>query len=573
MLYSSQIQFSRNIVLPITRLLRLIGGLIILASVLLAAGEFGMDQLSPSAPISVQELRTIPFTDLNPFGANFFLHMEVEKWKIDKTIQMAKAANIKWMKQHFPWEEIQLSPGPDGYWDTRLNRSTWEKFDYIVESAHEHGIEIIARLDRPPSWTRQDNRRPEAPPDDFETYAEFVYDFVTRYKGKIGYLQIWNEPNIYPEWGEQSPDPADYVELLRLASQRAREADENIVILSAPLAQTLEMSSRAMSDTAFLDEVYQLGGHEYFDILFANAYGFALPPEDPPDPGRLNFQRVLLLRQIMEKYGDHEKPIWFNEFGWNAAPADFPTERLLWARVDEVQQAEYTVRAIETAREQWPWAGVFAIWYFRQAGTILPDRAEYYFRAVDVGFTPRPLYNQISESANSLQDAGPGEYGAGGPAVSYSAGWSNRPSPIVEGQRVMVSDKAGESATFTFRGGGIIVRAIGEPGAGRVYATIDGQEANLLPHDREGRSLIDLGGSSQPEVVEIRAAIGLAPGTHVLRLSVADNGRPISLAGFSIMPLPAQNLFGYEPPVIGLLAGVIILAAGVLVGRFGGVNR
>ena len=79
---------------------------------------------------------------------------------------------------------------------------------------------------------------------------------------------------------------------------------EHIVILSAPLAQTLEMSDRNMSDTAFLDQMYQLGANEYFDVLFANAYGFAFPPEDPPDPERLNFQRVLLLREIMEKHGD-----------------------------------------------------------------------------------------------------------------------------------------------------------------------------------------------------------------------------------------------------------------------------
>lgn len=549
------------------RLLQLIGVLIVLASVALVAGEFGIGQLTPSAPTSVQELRTIPFTDLNPYGANFFLHMEVEKWKIDKTIQMAKEANIKWMKQHFPWEEIQLSQGPDGYWDPRLNRSTWEKFDYIVDSAHEHGIEIIARLDRPPGWTREDNLRPEAPPDDFETYGQFVYDFVTRYKGKIGYLQIWNEPNIYPEWGEQSPDPAGYVELLRIASQRAREANENIVILSAPLAQTLEMSDRNISDTAFLDQMYQLGANEYFDVLFANAYGFAFPPEDPADPERLNFQRVLLLRQIMDRYGDADKPIWFNEFGWNAAPADFPADKLIWARVDEVTQAEYTVGAIEMARQEWPWAGVFAIWYFRQAGTILSDRAEYYFRAVDVGFTPRPLYSKISEAANLLRVAGPGEYGAGGPAVSYSAGWINAPSILGEGQRIMTTDKAGESATFNFQGGGIALRAISEPGAGRLYATIDGQESNLLPRDREGRSLIELDQSSRLEVVEIRLADGLAPGAHVLRLSTADSGSPVALTGFTITAPSDRHLLGYEPSIIGAMAGVIMFASATLVGR------
>ena len=35
-----------------------------------------------------------------------------------------------------------------------------------------------------------------------------------RYQGRIHYYQIWNEPNIYPEWGEQTVNPEAYTELL-----------------------------------------------------------------------------------------------------------------------------------------------------------------------------------------------------------------------------------------------------------------------------------------------------------------------------------------------------------------------
>ena len=102
--------------------------------------------------------------------------------------------------------------------------------------------------------TRLDNTRPERPPDDLNTYGDFVGDVVTHFKGQVHYYQIWNEPNIYPEWGARSPDPAAYVRLLRIAYQRAKEADPNVVILSAPLAQTLENSTKNESDLQVLGE-------------------------------------------------------------------------------------------------------------------------------------------------------------------------------------------------------------------------------------------------------------------------------------------------------------------------------
>ncbi len=51
-----------------------------------------------------------------------------------------------------------------------------------------------------------------------------------------------------------------------------------------------------------------------------------------------------LLREIAVRNGDSEKPIWLNEYGWNASPEDFDPEALIWSRVSEADQAQWTAK-------------------------------------------------------------------------------------------------------------------------------------------------------------------------------------------------------------------------------------
>ncbi len=341
--------------------------------------------------------RPIPFTEVNPYGANFFLDREVEAWKQEKTLEMAREAGIIWIKQQFSWEEIE--PQRKGEFD-------WAKYDRIVDLAERYDMQIIARLDRPPAWARPSNPLPASPPDDLTDYGDFVYEFVRHYRGRIRFIQIWNEPNLSAEWGFQRVDAVAYTRLLEVAYRRAKEADAEVVILSAPLAITLEDAAMRgnHNDLIFLDEMYRAGAGQYFDILSANAFGLDLPPEDPPDPGKLNFRRVELQREIMERHGDSHKPIWINEYGWNASPASFPDELLTWERVTPEQQADYTLRGIAWARQHWPWLGVVNIWYFRQVGDVSPERAAFYFALVDPEFNPGPAYNALRAAAMGAKE-------------------------------------------------------------------------------------------------------------------------------------------------------------------------
>ena len=534
---------------------------------LIAAGALLLqDRNASAAKAPPQPLRTLPDTDVNPYGANFFLQYEAEPWKVDKTLQMAHEAGLGWAKQHFPWEDIELKKGR--FWDDRLNKSTWEKYDRIVDSALKNNLEIIARLDRPPPWARKDNSVAEAPPDNFDDYGDFVQAVVERYRGKIRYYQLWNEPNIYPEWGNRAIDPEAYTRLLQIGYARAKAVDPNVRILSAPLAQTLETGPRNLSELLFLDRMYAAGAKNSFDILFANGYGFDRSPDDPPDPNVLNFHRVQLVRQIMERNGDAAKPVWFNEVGWNAAPDNFPAEKLIWKRVPEQQQADWTVQAIKKARETWDWAGVFCVWYFRQAGQIPADRADYYFRMVDVGFTPRPIYNQVKKATEGMGTAAPGEYQESNPAVTYGGAWEQVASPDASGGLWRVAHEAGDSATIAFRGTAIDVLTRKGPDAPTIYVTLDGREANRLPRDRQGRSYADLYSASAQPRAAVTIAEGLTPRSHVVRITLGPgaNGRETSfvLDGFQVQEDDQTDWLGLVEPYLPYGLGVVLVGGAAL---------
>lgn len=541
-----------------SRLIRLALTLVALASLIsLSWSVATWVQADSPAPLPLPP-RLIPDTDVNPYGANFFLDREVEDWKRDRTVRMAREAGIVWAKQQFSWEEIEK----------RQNQFDWEKSDQIIATFEKYGLQIIARLDRPPAWTHKDKSITQAPPDDLNDYGNFIDAFVRRYKGRVKYIQIWNEPNIFPEWGNRPVDPAGYAALLEIAYQRAKAADSNIRVLSAPLAITLgegwasgSDAWRHMNDLDYLEALYKAGAKNHFDILSANAFGLKATPDDPPDPKQLNFQRVVLARQIMEKYGDANKAVWINEYGWNAAPPDFPTDKLLWGRVPEQQQAEYTLRGLEYARANWNWVGVFNLWYFRQVGDITPDRADYYFRMVDVDFTPRLVYQRLKEVATFPQVAQPGLHQETNIAVQVSGNWQPLLNARASGGSLLITRQPGARVNFKFWGDSLDLVVQRAPTLGRAWITVDGQRVPGLPLDANNNSYIDLASPNDEWQVRVPIVRNLPRTTHSVELVVGQNGE-VAFDGFAIF---ADNEPEFPWLVVGALGILFVSASGLLI--------
>jgi hypothetical protein len=515
------------------RLTRLAAFRLLTAGVILlsAAGAIvGPNPLTTSATPSRAFPRSLAHTDVNPLGAAVFLDREVEPWKKEQTLKMARAAGLGWIKVMFSWEEIEPQRGI--HFDERYRRSTWEKFDGIVALAQKYGLRVIARLDRTPTWARSSDVN-TAPPDDPRDFGRFVADVVSRYRGRVQHYQIWNEPNLAAEWGGRAVEPERYARLLQAARQASREVDPNALLLSAPLAQTLDDSGYNRSDLSYLDLLYRAGARADFDILFANAYGFDRPPTDPPAPDRLNFARVTLLRELMVRHGDAEKAVWLNEVGWNAAPSSFPRDKLIWERVSDQQQAEYTRQGIEIARS-WDWMGAINVWYFRQVGDIPATDPTYYFRMVDVDFTPRAVYYAVQDLARRLTIAEPGIHQESSPAVARHGQWISVTDGRASGGGYFTADRSSDSLVLTFRGSEVDLIATRGPRAGRLLARLDGQSIADLPHDAEGRSFLDLSAEEESWQKRVPVAAGLDGGTHRLELTVVEGSGFVAVDGYRV---------------------------------------
>ena len=339
---------------------------------------------------------------VSPFGINMFLEQEVEPAKRDRQLQMMADAGYRWIRQQFPWYDIEIA-GKDDFQDCRHAQNApcldaWAKYDNIVDLAAQHGIGIIARLDAPPRWSRSapGDFAPPANPDDFGDYAAAV---ASRYKGRIAHYQIWNEPNNYPEWGEQPVNPEDFTRLLCMAYRRIKEVDPDAKVLAPALTPTISLEpgpgpGTGLNDFIFLQRMYEAWAGQCFDIMSAQAYGlFSGPTDRRMRPRNVNFARPMYIRDIMVQNGDAHKPIWIGEMNWNAVPDGVADKR--FGQVSPETQARFLPLAYERIRKEWPWAVVAATWFFKPATDAEKDQAKYYFRLVDPDFTPLPAYDAM----------------------------------------------------------------------------------------------------------------------------------------------------------------------------------
>ncbi|MDX1662922.1 MAG: cellulase family glycosylhydrolase [Candidatus Promineifilaceae bacterium] len=343
----------------------------------------------------------VAHTDVVPFGANTFLQNEARPDVREESLRLLQEAGFRFIRQEFTWEDIEIDAKGD-FVDRRNDPQgvdAWAKYDQIVNLAEAYDVEIIARLSNPPAWTRAltDTVGAYAPPDDYDDYGDFVAAVAERYEGRIRYFQLWNEPNIYPEWGEQPVDPEAFTRLLCTGYRRARQANPEAVILAPALAPTVEVSDRALNGLIFLERMYEAGAGDCFDVMSVQAYGLWSGPSDRRlRPTVINYPYHLYTRDIMVRQGDAEKPIWVSEMGWNTVPEPLPP---YFGRVTEAQQARYTVEGFERARAEWPWMGVVNVWFFKRVSDEELSQPFYYFRMMEPDFTPLPVWTAVAQYA------------------------------------------------------------------------------------------------------------------------------------------------------------------------------
>ena len=371
-------------------------------------------------PLSTDPLAPIDHKNDIPFGVNTFLQQEVERPKIEAMLAMIRDAGFAWLRQEFPWEDLEVD-GRGQFNDTRQDHDGdgivdtvdgWAKYDQIVELAEEYNLRLLVRLSNPPNWSRANPDAGDfAPPDDLQDFVNYAVAVAERYRGRISHYQVWNEPNIYPEWGNDFVDPPRYTELLCRTYQGLKRVDPDLVVVSGAIAPTVSLDGyQGFSDLIFLQEMYDLGGGECFDVLSAQGYGlFSGPTDRRLRATSVNVARHTYYRDIMVRNGDAHKPIWLSEVAWNATlDAALPRDQIMdfsrFGNVTQQQAARYMPILYDRVQQEWPWIGNVMYWFFTRKDPFEAEQSFYYFRMVEPDyqpekptFTPLPVYNSVRD--------------------------------------------------------------------------------------------------------------------------------------------------------------------------------
>lgn len=349
-----------------------------------------------------------PFRTASPeYGASVFL------WGFGGTTEqdLAKlnSAGLTWQKTLFQWRYLEPQRG----------RFDWAEPDRIVRASNTRAIDVIARLDFQPAWSRADQSLINGPPDDMADWANFVYAFVDRYKaespnGTVRAVQLWNEPNLSREWGNAplgEGSAAEYTNLLCTGYTAAKQASPSVTVVTAGLSPTGVVDPGARDDALYLSEMYAAGAGPCFDALGAQGNTQA------PDPtmeigswmgcdggtafcehGSFYFRRSEQLRRVMVENGGSAKQIWLLEFGWTSDPIN---QAYAWYAVSEDQKAVNVVNAYRFAYDNWsPWIGPMILWTIA-APDWNTNQEQYWWAVTYPDGTNRPAYEALAEGRAS----------------------------------------------------------------------------------------------------------------------------------------------------------------------------
>jgi hypothetical protein len=217
----------------------------------------------------------------------------------DAVLNKIKEAKIAWIHMGFDWTFIEPQKGKFNFIEA----------DRVINFADRNGLSILAKISYTPGWANK-NKGKNYPADNVANWKEYVRTIVTRYKNRIKYWAIWNEPNLklFFALGKDK-----FVEQVLLpAAQTIRATDPAAFIVGPELSHKTEPGTEWYFWMKYILD--NAGGH--LDIISHHIY---------EDLGVYYMYELLeegdnfipSVKRIIEESGHGNKPFWITETGWH----------------------------------------------------------------------------------------------------------------------------------------------------------------------------------------------------------------------------------------------------------------
>jgi hypothetical protein len=211
-----------------------------------------------------------------------------------------------------PFHSWRVITSETHWYNLEPEKGMWKfaAIDSAVKRAQEKGVEVLYMLGYPPRWAadtgllREWNPGHALPPRDMADWENYLRQVVSRYKGRIKYYELMNEPHfteVDGRWRSTRDFPvATMVEMAHIAQRVIGQID--------PEARLVSMSpSGGLAGIRRVEAFLKAGGGQYVDVLGFHFY--SQRAEEIPE-------MVKALRKVMAESGQSHLPIWNTESGF-----------------------------------------------------------------------------------------------------------------------------------------------------------------------------------------------------------------------------------------------------------------
>jgi hypothetical protein len=224
---------------------------------------------------------------------------------VQESLDRMQALGVQNIRIAVPWAAVEPV---DGYYD-------WSSIDAMVNAADARGMGVLAVVSTSPTWTRSADSTVYNPPSDPAAFADFLRTMSSRYAGKVGAYEVWNEPNYYVAYSP-APDPAGYTALLKAAYPAIKAGDPNAEVIGGVVGSTLTWGTYTMNPVDFVQQMYADGAAGSFDALSFHPYQNTLMFSQGPSVSTESpLSQLTRIRDLMSANGDASKEIWASEYG------------------------------------------------------------------------------------------------------------------------------------------------------------------------------------------------------------------------------------------------------------------
>lgn len=330
--------------------------------------------VSPSAFATVDSDFFGVCEHVNDAGEGFFYR--------SRSYNVAARAGATWLRVDFPWADIEPT---QGNWQ-------WDKFDAIMDDAEARGIQILPILDYGSAYGGHD----KLVSDDLDGWLAYVRNVLTRYRGRLPAVEVWNEPNITSgDWVFWSGTTAQYVTMLHATYNAVKAIDPSVKVVLGGLAGDCE---------SYVSDLYSNGAKGGFDVMAIHPYIGTHSPDEEWKTGSIFNRRshslslyISRVRSIMNANGDSGLPIWITEHGWSTQTGG----------TSEANQAAYIARSMEIAAN----CGVEKYFIYNliaYEGDL--SYAEHCFGIVHHDYTAKPAFTAVQAKMRELTGAAADPY-------------------------------------------------------------------------------------------------------------------------------------------------------------------